>query len=315
MNNYALEIIGLTKRYKGFCLKNIDLRVETGTVVGLIGHNGAGKSTLIKSVLGLVKKDEGNILLPCVPNYTSGQDKRKFCGYIPETLTFYEWMKVGKLIRFISRYYDSWDDQLCQQLLKRYELDPSKAIKVLSNGMRAKLALIISLSHRPPILLLDEPTSGLDPNMKYNFLQELRHIIKDGTTRAVIISSHILGEIEQVANRVAILKNGVKTFDETVDSLLKKWSKISFDASDPRTLNLPPEYVIRELNSGHQMVVVRYDDTAEIVNWLRYQGATGICVTPPNLHEVYAQVSQLESHEAREEGVAGFHEYLRYSQF
>jgi ABC-2 type transport system ATP-binding protein len=291
MKDYALKITGLSKRYKGFCLKDINLSVEARSIVGLIGHNGAGKTTLIKSVLGLVKKDVGEILLPSVPNFTPGQDVRVFCGYIPETLTFYEWMSVGGLLKFISAYYRTWDNYLCRQLLKRYELEIDKEIKFLSKGMRAKLALIISLSHRPPILLLDEPTSGLDPVMKYNYLQELRQVIKDGTTQSVIISSHVLGEIEQVSDRIAILKHGQITFDEAVNSFLRRWSKITFLSPNSTAIQLPGEYVVNELNSGCRMIVVRYEDTAEVMNWLRYQGATAITVTPPNLHEVFVQVS------------------------
>lgn len=291
MNDCALKIIGLSKRYKDFALEDVNLNIETGSVVGLIGHNGAGKTTLIKSVLGLVKKDSGEILLPCVPAYHGGQDLRAFCGYIPEMLVFYESMKVGRLLGFVSGYYKSWDPQLCGQLLSRYELDPDKKIKLLSRGMRAKLALIISLSHRPPVLLLDEPTTGLDPVMKYNFLQELRRLIKDGATQAVIISSHILGEIEQLANRIAILKNGQITFDETVTGFLQKWSKISFIAPESISFELPHQYVAGISDSASQVVVVRDEDTAEVLNWLKYQGAVGISVTPPNLHEVFVQIS------------------------
>jgi len=291
MNRYALKITDLSKSYKDFQLEKINLNIEAGSIVGLIGHNGAGKTTLIKSVLGLVKKDSGEVFLPCVRGYRPGQDIRAFCGYIPEMLSFYEWMKVGRLLNFISGYYKSWDHQLCRHLLNRYELSPSKEIRLLSRGMRARLALIISLSHRPPILLLDEPTAGLDPLMKYNFLQEIRQVIKDGTTQAVIISSHILGEIEQIANRIAILKTGQLIFDETVTGFLQKWSKISFIAPDSISLELPHNYVIGISDSMHQIVVVRDEDTAEVLNWLKYQGAVGITVTPPNLHEVFVQVS------------------------
>ncbi len=291
MKNIALEISGLSKKYKDFQLKNINLRVETGSIVGLIGHNGAGKSTLIKSILGLVKKDRGEVSLPCIEDYQPDQDIRAYCGYIPETLVFYEWMKVGGLLRFAGGYYKSWDHRLCGELLQRYELDFDKKIKFLSKGMRAKLALIISLSHRPPILLLDEPTSGLDPVMKYTFLQELRRVIKDGTTQAVIVSSHILGEIEQVASRIAILKNGRINLDETVTGFLEKWSKISFIAPDSISMDLPYQYVASEPDSPRHTMVVRYEDTAEVVNWLKYQGALGITVTSPNLQEVFVKVS------------------------
>ena len=290
MKNHAIEIVGLSKKFNGFCLNDINLNVEVGSIVGLIGHNGAGKTTLIKSVLGLVKRDAGEILMPCILSYRSGQDVRAFCGYIPETLIFYEWMRVEQLLKFVSGYYRLWDDGLCRQLLERYKLDSGKEIKVLSRGMRAKLALIISLSHRPPVLLLDEPTSGLDPMMRYSFLQELRRVVKEGTTQGVIISSHILGEIEQVADRIAIMKNGRIDFHGTVPAFLGQWSKITFDVPDSVAPELPHQYVMNELGSGCQTVVVRCEDTVDVMNWLRYQGATEITVTAPNLPEVFAQV-------------------------
>ncbi len=291
MNNCAIEIIGLTKSYKDFQLRNINLRVEENSVVGLIGHNGAGKSTLIKSILGLVKRDAGEINFRGALNTGRIQDVRAFCGYVPESLTYYEWMTVGRLLKFISGYYRSWDEALSRRLLNRYDLDSNKEIKRLSKGMRAKLALIISLSHRPPLLLLDEPTSGLDPVMKYNFLQEVREVIREGTTQAVIISSHILGEIEQVADRIVILKKGQITYEETTSDLLQKWSKVMFVNSGRAPIRLPEDLIISQLNSGYQMVVVRNEHAAEIMGLLESQEATGISLTSPNLHEVFVQVS------------------------
>jgi ABC-2 type transport system ATP-binding protein len=291
MNNCAIEIIGLTKSYGDFQLRDINLRVEENSVVGLIGHNGAGKSTLIKSILGLVRRDSGDIYFRGALGSGGSHDARTFCGYVPESLTYYEWMTVGRLLKFISGYYQSWDDALSRQLLDKYDLDPSKEIKRLSKGMRAKLALIISLSHRPPLLLLDEPTAGLDPVMKYNFLQEVRQLMREGAAQAVIISSHILGEIEQVADRIVILKKGRVTFEESTSNLLRKWSKVTFVNSGRTQINLPEEIIVSRLNSGYQVVVVKNERTAEIIGLLESQGATGISLTSPNLHEVFVQVS------------------------
>ncbi len=291
MKNTALEIIDLSKRYGGFCLTGINLTVDRGAILGLIGHNGAGKSTLIKSILGLVKKDSGEIRIPQLTQSVTSEDLRAYCGYVPETLTFYEWMKVERMLDFISAFYSTWDRQLCRGLMGRYELDPDKQIKHLSRGMRTKLALVIALSHRPPVLLLDEPTSGLDPIMKHNFLLELHQVIRDGSTEAVIIASHLLGEIEQVANRIAILKNGSISFDESVSDFLQRWSKITFISPGREPVCLPQRYVISHLNADQQMIVVKDQEIAEVMNYLRYQGAVGISVTPPNLQEVFIQVS------------------------
>jgi ABC-2 type transport system ATP-binding protein len=139
----TLEIIGLAKKYTGFHLREINLKVPTGTVLGLLGQNGAGKSTLLKSVLGLVKRDTGQMVLQGRRGETSaaapvGDEQIRRCiGYVPETPTFYEWMKVKRLLRFVSAFYPTWDYQYSRELIARYELDPEKRVQHLSKGMRA----------------------------------------------------------------------------------------------------------------------------------------------------------------------------------
>jgi ABC-2 type transport system ATP-binding protein len=216
MESKALVINELSKKYANFILTDISLEIPSGSIVGLIGQNGAGKSTLIKSVLGLIRKDSGEVYLPSLPDHRKLSDIRSWVGYIPESLTFYEWMSVKRLMKFVSSYYPRWDEEYCRELMARYELEENKLIKHLSKGMRAKLALLIALAHRPLLLLLDEPTTGLDPIMKHNFLQELRHLTNTGETRGVLISSHILGEIEYIADRIAVLREGrLKLYGET----------------------------------------------------------------------------------------------------
>ena len=234
----AIEITELSKGYRDFQLRGINLTVPEGAVVGLIGQNGAGKSTLIKCILGLVKKDSGRVALPCAGD-GSGHDVRRHIGYVPETLTFYEWMKVGRLIRFASAFYPGWDDAYASELLRRYELDPHKLVKHLSKGMLAKLALLVALAHKPPVLILDEPTSGLDPLMKHQFLQEVRRISHTGAAKAVLISSHILSEVERVADRVAVLRAGTLSRYEDTSVFLAGWSKIIF--RPPHAGWLPPQ--------------------------------------------------------------------------
>src|SRR5215510_2785953 len=118
LENVALAIEGLSKQYEGFHLNNIHLELPVGSVVGLVGQNGAGKSTLIKTALGLVKKNAGRVSIPCIPGPCVSGDHaplniRAHVGYVPEALTFYEWMKVSRLIRFMSSYYPNWDQEYC----------------------------------------------------------------------------------------------------------------------------------------------------------------------------------------------------------
>jgi ABC-2 type transport system ATP-binding protein len=291
METNALEIVGLSKSYANFRLASVDLALPAGVVVGLVGQNGMGKSTLIKSALGLVRKDAGRILLPCVADADAVDNIRAYVGYVPETLTFYEWMKVRRMIRFVSAYYPHWDEQYAEELLVRYNLDPDKQIKHLSKGMRAKLALLLALAHRPPLLILDEPTSGLDPIMKHDFLQELRRIITTGAAQAVLISSHILGEVEQVADRVAVLRDGRLALYAETAAVLAEWKKVVFFAPQRNMLILPSEWPVHLLGDGRSMVMVKQDEAPRVIELLRGQGAQAVGVVNPDLQEVFLQVA------------------------
>ncbi|MGH9825523.1 MAG: ABC transporter ATP-binding protein [Blastocatellia bacterium] len=284
----AIEIAGLSKSYPGFSLSDINLSIPAGSIVGLIGQNGAGKTTLIQCVLSLVERDSGDIRLPGSPKDPNGPAIRSLVGYIPEAPTFYEWMKVGRQIRFVSKFYNSWDQQYSDDLLRRYELDANKQIKHLSKGMRAKLALLLALSHRPPVLILDEPTSGLDPLMKHQFLEELRRIVTTGAARAVLVSSHILGEMEQVADRVAILRAGeLSLFSETSD-FLTGWRKITFQL--PGNQRLEGCGDVHFLGDGRQMLLAK-EDVPSLVSLLRQRGALDINVTSPDLKDIFLEVA------------------------
>jgi ABC-2 type transport system ATP-binding protein len=284
----AMQIVGMRKRYKDFELKDVDLTIPEGAIVGLIGQNGAGKSTLLKCILGLVKRDAGRVRMPCAGDPTL-MDLRRVTGYIPETLIFYDWMTVGRLICFVSAFYPTWDHGYARDLLTRYELEPGKKVKHLSRGMRTKLALLLALSHHPPMLLLDEPTAGLDPVMKHHFLQEIRRQVNTGVVKAVLISSHILGEIEKVADRVALLQNGVLRLEEDVSGMLRRWKKITFSA--PKAAKSISQLGIHSLGDGRLMVLTE-TESDKILQVLDEAGAMNIEVAGPDLQEIFLQLTQ-----------------------
>lgn len=202
-----IQFINISKRYPGFALEGVSVEIASGFIVGLVGQNGAGKSTFIKSCLGLVRRDAGTILIDGRPLADAIEVRAKL-GYIPESLTFYEWMTVKRYLDFIAAFYPSWDATYRINLMERLQLESDKLIKHLSKGMRAKVALIAALCPRPDVLFLDEPTSGMDPLMKLEFIEELKNLVRRGEVRGVIFSSHILGEIADLCNYVAILKEG-----------------------------------------------------------------------------------------------------------
>jgi ABC-2 type transport system ATP-binding protein len=289
MESKSLVINELSKQYANFILTDISLEIPSGSIVGLIGQNGAGKSTLIKSVLGLIRKDSGEVYLPSLPDHR--KDIRSWVGYIPESLTFYEWMSVKRLVKFVSSYYSRWDEEYCRELMARYELEENKLIKHLSKGMRAKLALLIALAHRPLLLLLDEPTTGLDPIMKHNFLQELRQLTNAGETHGVLISSHILGEIEYIADRIAVLREGkLRLYGET-GSILSQWKKISFVSPSQFISFLPQEWQVNLHADGRRILIIEEHDVQRAVELLRENGIDSLDVLNPDLQEIFVKVA------------------------
>jgi ABC-2 type transport system ATP-binding protein len=202
-------------------------------------------------------------------------------------------MKVGRLIRFFSAYYPAWDQAYCRSLLDHYELDTNKTIKHLSKGMRAKLALVLALSPKPPVLILDEPTSGLDPVMKHEFLQDLRRLVEAGTTKAVLISSHIVGEIEQVADRIAVLDSGTLSMFSEKAAFLSEWSKIVFARSAGGIWNTTRGNGAVD----NESLIIRQGDLAETLGKLKNQGATNIEIVKPPLQEVFFHLTKLNAYE------------------
>lgn len=291
MENSALEVIDLDKKYTNFALTGISLHVPSGSIVGLIGQNGAGKSTLIKSILGLVKMDSGQVALPCLPDNGRQDDIRKWVGYIPESPTFYEWMTIKRLVKFVSNYYSRWDQEYCRELMVRYKLDESKLVKHLSKGMRAKLALLLALSHHPLLLILDEPTAGLDPLMKHNFLQELRHLANTAEIRAVLISSHIMGEIEYIADRLAVLRGGRLALYGETEKIISQWKKLSFVSPLDILSLLPQEWRVNIHGDGRRDLIIEEHNVQRAIDLLSHHGINSIEVLNPELQEIFVKVA------------------------
>jgi beta-exotoxin I transport system ATP-binding protein len=206
--NLAVQVRGLTKSYsKVRALRGIDLEVKRGEVFGFLGPNGAGKTTTIRCMLDMIRPDGGKVLL-------LGQDPQKdpvsvqaLTGYLPGEMQFYDNLTAERQLRFFNDLRDGcseWD--YVRQLAERLDLDLKRPIKNLSKGNKQKVGIIQALMHRPELLILDEPTAGLDPLMQQEVLDLLREANSAGAT--VFFSSHIMSEVENLAERVAIIRTG-----------------------------------------------------------------------------------------------------------
>ena len=207
----ALEVRGLCKTYPAFTLKDVSFDVPQGAVVGFIGRNGAGKSTTLKSILGLVHPDSGDVRF-------FGQDVRQHerefkeqIGVVLGGIDFYPKKKVGTITDVTRRFYSNWDETKYRHYLELFHIDETKRVDQLSSGMKVKYMIALALSHNARLLILDEPTSGLDPVSRDELTELLGRIVESGT-RSVLFSTHITSDLEKCASHIAFIKDGVMQY-------------------------------------------------------------------------------------------------------
>jgi len=220
--NKADPVLQLKNVHKSFgslkVLDGLNLDVYPGEVFGFLGRNGAGKSTAIRLLMGITQCDAGHINVFGQPLKDDLIRIRQKIGYVAQDQNMYPWMTPRILSRFVKSFYPAWDAQRYQQLVDDFELPAKRRIGTFSGGMKAKLALTLALSTRPQLLILDEPTAGMDPVARREFLDLVREqTVSDGTT--TFFSTHLIDEIEAIADRIGIVESGRTIYDGALDPL------------------------------------------------------------------------------------------------
>ena len=203
----VLTVKGLCKSYPSFTLKEVSFALPQGTVMGFIGRNGAGKSTTLKSVLGLVHPDKGQVTFMEQDVAQNEQYMKENIGVVLGGIDFYAQKKIKTITDVTRRFYPNWEEEKYRHYLSLFGLDETKRVRELSDGMRVKYLIALALSHQAKLLLLDEPTSGLDPVSRDELTELFRAIVADGS-RSILFSTHITSDLEKCADHITFIKDG-----------------------------------------------------------------------------------------------------------
>ena len=217
-----LEIKNLSKKYNGFELKNVNIELPKGMIMGFIGENGAGKTTTIKSILNLINNDSGDIKIFGLDNKENERKIKEDIGVVLDDSFLSEYLNPADINKIMKNIYKNWDEKLYFKYIEDFKLPKEKISKEYSSGMKMKLKIAVALAHHPRLLILDEPTSGLDPVARNEILDIFQEFIQD-ENKGIFVSSHITSDLEHIADYITFINNGEIIFTKTRDELLENY--------------------------------------------------------------------------------------------
>jgi ABC-2 type transport system ATP-binding protein len=270
-------------------LRGVDLEIPRGSVVGLIGKNAAGKSTLIKCMLGLLKINAGMMRVFGDDAWWLSADSKARLGYVPQEITLYSWMRVGQILDYTAAFYPRWNWALTNHLIQQWELPKTDRVGPLSTGQLQKLAIVLAMGYEPDLLVLDEPVASLDPVARRDFLRTILDIAQN-ENRTVLFSTHITTDLERVADRVAILRDGRIVFHGELDVLKENVKRLRITADR----DLPASFMVRnalhtEVEGCNALVAVA-DATDERIAELGKQWNATVDVEDLSLEEIFLEL-------------------------
>ena len=217
-----LEIKNLSKKYNGFELKNVNIELPKGMIMGFIGENGAGKTTTIKSILNIINRDSGEIKIFGLDNKENERKIKEDIGVVLDDSFLSEYLNPADINKIMKNIYKNWDEKLYFKYIEDFKLPKEKISKEYSSGMKMKLKIAVALAHHPRLLILDEPTSGLDPVARNEILDIFQEFIQD-ENKGIFVSSHITSDLEHIADYITFINNGEIIFTKTRDELLENY--------------------------------------------------------------------------------------------
>lgn len=277
----AIEIRNLIKRYNGFTLDSLNLTLPCGCIMGLIGENGAGKSTTMKLILDIVNRDCGTVAIFGQDNTKNISALKEDIGVVTDEIGFPECLTAKQINKIMKLTFKNWDERYYFDLLKRLDVPDNKEFKKFSRGTKMKLGIAVAMSHKPRLLLLDEPTSGLDPVVRDEVVELFSEFTRD-ETHSVLISSHIVSDLEKICDYIAFLHKGKLMLCEEKDALYEDFGMIH--CTKEQLAELDTSAVIGKKESPYGInAIVR-----------RNAVPSGMNITPVNIEELFIFMAKEE---------------------
>jgi ABC-2 type transport system ATP-binding protein len=289
MNQHAIHTRNLQKSYDGnTALRGLDLSVPEGSIYGFLGRNGAGKTTTMKLLLGLLRRDAGEIFLfgKEISSEAAAIEARRQIGFVSEEKTLYPFMNVGQVINFTRPFFPGWRRDLEEKYLQLFRLPLKRSITRLSKGMNAQLMLLLAMARGARLLMLDEPTSGLDPIMTEEVLRELADLAaQDGAT--IFFSSHQLTEVEQICDHVCLIDHGQAVLAGNLDDLKSSYHRVVLTFDEEPHQFAAPEMTDHLRRNGRTISLLTHGDAEAIAAEARSQGARNAEIHAVSLRELF----------------------------
>jgi len=270
-------------------LADVSIAVEPGDIVGVLGKNGAGKTTLLELLLGFTPATAGSAHLFGYESYRLPGAAKARVGFVPQQDELINQLSAADQIGVIASFYPSWDDALVLRLSREWEVDLRQRIKGMSVGQRQKLSILLALGHRPDVLILDEPVASLDPVARRQFLEQIIEVAADGR-RSVVFSSHIVSDVERLANRIWILKEQRMYWQGDFDALKESIVRVHVRATHALPASLAIPNVLRLQRNGTTATAVVRDWSADLQDRLARQLGAEVEVEPLTLEDIFLEL-------------------------
>ncbi len=290
-SNIIVQMRDVSKRFgKTQALDSVDLEVRSGTIVGLLGSNGAGKSTLLRHIIGLYLRGKGECrTLGCDAGKLEAEQLARI-GYVHQNAELLDWMNVRQLIRYSSAYYPTWNRELEEKFVSDFEIPLKGSIATLSPGMQQRISILLAIGSEPDLLILDEPAAALDPISRAQFLNMLMDIIQE-RDRTIIISSHILSDIEKIIDHAVIMDEGAIMRSSSFDDLREEFCQLRLTSLNGPLPSSPPiADAIEWHHDGHQAMLVTKRPSREEVLSLEERYHCKSEIQPLPLDEIFRVV-------------------------